>query len=598
MNTEIDPALDPSDELLDHAIRAALVQPRPDAVRKKVLEAAVAWERTSANLDAPQHEKISAPLKLTEQPSQSDRTAQPASSHFRQHRRWGVAALVTIVAATTVMLWLTSANESWAQVVAALRQKPWSLAKYTTPEGVLHEEWISFSRDISALRHGDLLQFTDHRLNVTYVYSIKERTLNRRLFSDARGKEGVPRWFEAVFQQMSDGADKLAYAGAGVEVIEQKRAFVTRHQRNWQSYELSIRAVGTEVSGEDSTVQLNFLVDQQTRLPHYLMMSQPSMDPPSVEMELSYPEHGPIDIYDLGAPRDAKLIDLVPTNDIQRILAGIKASAERFEPHRALSVLYDAGAPWHAGTPYVVWRRGTSDRVVYGLVDSDSTLTEVPPANADHEEWWKQRWTELFHVPHEIHDGATFWTNEARPAGWEVQPSKSNPITWKKSEYPRPKWNHRPDHDPWPAGSAPLFLVYPQNLGRFRGAKEPPSLDPVPTDGPKNTVKVIVRTESPGNAIWEEHYWIDTQRSYMVVRHDTVIRKSTQTPSVDDVQVSHVVEMAEQSPSGIWYPTLVRHGFKGEEKAGGTLTRHYLDFDVKFPANIFKPVERPGEPLE
>ena len=59
----------------------------------------------------------------------------------------------------------------------------------------------------------------------------------------------------------------------------------------------------------------------------------------SIEMELSYPETGPIDIYDLGVPRDAKLVDRVPADDIRRVISEIKSSAERFEEHLALNVM-------------------------------------------------------------------------------------------------------------------------------------------------------------------------------------------------------------------------------------------------------------------
>jgi hypothetical protein len=598
MKTESEPALDPSEELLDHAIRAAMTQPAPEDTRQRVLDTAVALGRSPADSDPCEPGPTNDPRMPAVGNVENAQTTQTTSSHFRRPDRWRLAALVTIVAAATVMLWLTSAKESWAQVVDALRKQPWSLSKYTTPDGELHEEWVSFSRDVSAFRHGDLLRFTDHRLNVTYVYNTKERTLTRQVYSDGKGKKGGYQWFEAVFQQMSAAADKLAYSAPGVEVVEQKRGSVTKHQRNWLSFELVVRAADPGGSNQKSNVHLIFLVDPQTRLPHYLTMSEPNMQPPSVEMELSYPERGPIDIYDLGVPRDAKLIDLVPTDDIQRILAGIKASAERFEPHQAFNVMSDSAASWHIGTPFVVWRRGTSNRLVFGLVDSDSVIMASPAPNTDHKQWWKRRWTELFHVPHEISDGSTFWTNEAQPAGWGDQPNKPNPLKWKRASFPKPKWKSRPEQVPWPAGSAPLYFAYPQNLVQFRSIQSPIIVETTHADGPKNTVKVIVRWESAGNSTGEDRYWIDTQRSYMVVRHEMVNFDSTQKPPIHEVQLSHVVEMAEQSPSGIWYPSLVRHSSKGKEQITETLTRHYLDFDVKFPDDVFKPIERPGEPLE
>ena len=190
------------------------------------------------------------------------------------------------------------------------------------------------------------------------------------------------------------------------------------------------------------------------RLPRYLVLSEQSMDPPSIEMELSYPETGPIDIYDLGVPRDARLVDLVPTNDLRRVLSEIKSAAERFEKHLALNVMSDAGSPWYVGTPFAVWQKGTSYRLAFGLVDAASAPPKTPASDADQRQWWKSRWTELFHVPQQVCDGSTFWGNEARPGGWDSQPIKPNPLTSSRATWPQPKWTSRPERHPWPAGTA------------------------------------------------------------------------------------------------------------------------------------------------
>ena len=53
---------------------------------------------------------------------------------------------------------------------------------------------------------------------------------------------------------------------------------------------------------------------------------------------------------------------------------------------------------------------------------------------------------------------------------------------------------------------------------------------------------------------------------------------------------------------GIWYPTIMRCVSRwvenGQEKKQEVVTRHYFDFNAKFTDDLFKPVERPGEPLE
>jgi hypothetical protein len=71
---------------------------------------------------------------------------------------------------------------------------------------------------------------------------------------------------------------------------------------------------------------------------------------------------------------------------------------------------------------------------------------------------------------------------------------------------------------------------------------------------------------------------------------------------VELINLSEVVETADRSPHGIWYPTRIRHSsvieHKGKKHNIETVTRHYLDFDVRSSDDLFKPVNRPGEPLE
>ena len=45
---------------------------------------------------------------------------------------------------------------------------------------------------------------------------------------------------------------------------------------------------------------------------------------------LDYPEEGPADIYALGVPRSAKIVDRVPKPDLARVIDGVKTSRQRF----------------------------------------------------------------------------------------------------------------------------------------------------------------------------------------------------------------------------------------------------------------------------
>jgi hypothetical protein len=96
--------------------------------------------------------------------------------------------------------------------------------------------------------------------------------------------------------------------------------------------------------------------------------------------------------------------------------------------------------------------------------------------------------------------------------------------------------------------------------------------------------------------------WIDPLRSYLIVRHDAANFDASQTPPVETLNHTYLVEKAERSPRGIWHPTLMRYtGYwteNGEKKARESVVRNYFEFNVKFSDDLFKPTDRPHEPLD
>src|SRR5207237_10261247 len=123
------------------------------------------------------------------------------------------------------------------------------------------------------------------------------------------------------------GDEKVQSPIPEVELASQQRKEIERGGRKWLAYELTLRHVEEE---KEQTWKMTFLVDPATRLPQLLLMTNPRKEkgPAEFTIEISYPDPGPVDIYDLGAPRDATVIDKLPTGDVQRLVAGIKASAE------------------------------------------------------------------------------------------------------------------------------------------------------------------------------------------------------------------------------------------------------------------------------
>jgi hypothetical protein len=496
----------------------------------------------------------------------------------RNTRRLIASAVVATVILIGALLWSGRPSDTWADVVEAVRAKPWIYASAQTPDGKKLESWMSLSREVSASRNDQDISYADHRLRVRYRYDPKKKLLYRTADSSGSARTGFLA-IGKLFKQLFRGEQSLKVPE--MLTVEQKRRTVEEAGRRWVEYELTVRA-----PEEKQTSRAVFRVDPVTRLPHSLTVTALDTKPPEMRFLFSYLEDGPIDVYALGVPREAKLVDLVPALDVARVMDGIKASAERFDSYFAINVMTDAGKPWHQGTPFLVWRKGNRTRYEVGIAEPTTKPRTPPPLNADKRAWWKQRCKQLWFLPVEVHDGSTYyWINE-RPAGSDAA-FRINPVVWKqKSYHPKAKWNSRQKTRSSCVTTSPLLFAYPQSATVPGRPDTDVQLNASPTEGPPNTVLLSFRTRSV-----ERRFWVDPARSYITVRSEL---NSNQDHG--STQYIVVTQDADESPAGFWYPTLVRHieitKNDGKTNSIERITRHFLDFNIELPDDLFKPVDR------
>jgi hypothetical protein len=103
MNTGNKYTRDPSDDLLDRAIQAMLVQPAPQDIKQRVIEAAAAWREIATARSTQQDREPSIPARSTSEHPGTARPVPPPVSNFRGRlRSWLPTALVTAVAAMAI----------------------------------------------------------------------------------------------------------------------------------------------------------------------------------------------------------------------------------------------------------------------------------------------------------------------------------------------------------------------------------------------------------------------------------------------------------------------------------------------------------------
>ena len=132
------------------------------------------------------------------------------------------------------------------------------------------------------------------------------------------------------------------------------------------------------------------------------------------EMRFSYPEAGPADVYALGVPRSARLVDRVPSGDVKRILQTIQAGRVRMDHYRAVVVEQNgnANSEWWNNVPIVLYRKGDHfARILSG--PGREWLPATPPRSGeDPGTWWAKRVGSCDFEPHCMMRGVTDYTPE------------------------------------------------------------------------------------------------------------------------------------------------------------------------------------------
>ena len=279
-------------------------------------------------------------------------------SHPGHWRRFSPRVLVaTALAATTLLavaLFHQSRDQAWAQVVEAVREKPWVhvVGKVKSADGAQQfETWWSVNRGISAVKSPDDVRFDDFRAGVSHRYIATTKQLVR-LPAREGDKESLQAWtglFAAVFR----GDEKLEESLAYFRIVSQRRSTIERDGRTWTAYELQIKR------GALAPIPLTIQVDPATRLPVSMtLLDAIDGKPREGHYDFSYPDEGPADIFALGVPRDATLDDRMPPPE----LAAVLQVQKRFRDH-VHEYFATVGTPGAPVPDKFVWRKGNRWRV-------------------------------------------------------------------------------------------------------------------------------------------------------------------------------------------------------------------------------------------
>jgi hypothetical protein len=219
------------------------------------------------------------------------------------------AAAVIIIAVTIVVTWLGSSIEgssvALGKVMENMKKMPWEhVFSQIQREGHKEESqfWYSFTPKIEAGKEQNgKLTFYDYSRQVAYAYDpcteqITIYSLRERKF--ALGAESPWEWLEKMVEVLS----------------EHEGTRVTRKNDKYDGRDVEIYTVRVPKGhkGSKGVEEWLFVVDSDTHLIMTLKLRGYKPDGNVIEwgeMTFDYPDDGPADIYELGAPGSAAVID-------------------------------------------------------------------------------------------------------------------------------------------------------------------------------------------------------------------------------------------------------------------------------------------------
>src|SRR5206468_425429 len=120
-----------------------------------------------------------------------------------------------------------------------VQAKPWIHMISVAGEGQSWESWISFSRNIAAMRAGQMVGYDDFRSGVRYQYDLPQKKLYRLSVNNGAAEElkSAEGLFQAIFRGDAIREGDLFR----LRIVKQRQRTVTEQGRRWILYELDLQ---------------------------------------------------------------------------------------------------------------------------------------------------------------------------------------------------------------------------------------------------------------------------------------------------------------------------------------------------------------------
>jgi hypothetical protein len=428
-------------------------------------------------------------------------------------------------ALVAVALVVTGNRDAWAQVAKSVQAKLWVHWTLKIPEEAKEEPgateemlqnppeiWISLPKKIGASRFLQNMFYVDFAKQESYRYEPAEKTVYFESTSDA--DEAQFQHFSMMLRLVAEGDREFTLPESPIKLVQRSKLDKQEGDRRWTEFTFKFHDPRRTADSYTTTIR----VDPESQLPIDMTSTeQPAGgDPPVARTYIfDYPESGPSDIYALGVPRTATLVDWRrPAGASELYAAHQKGYAQWNERYSAIVVMSDRKAAF-------------SDIFEGFCVRYDGQSWQVETADFDQLlKIREQVWSKQITIPEDA-DRATWWKEQVSRVAF------GPPIVV-----------------PHPLGS----LWLPDRAGYYQ-LGDPTAhggqctIDKRPAIGPQNAILMTVRTTLGIN-----NYWFDPEHDFMASRFECLSGDSTWKYR------TILVDKFEKSPGGRWYAIEARCG--------------------------------------
>jgi hypothetical protein len=517
----------------------------------------------------------------------------PSGARRLISNRTGIVSFLAVASVLVLVLIRLGSNSVLAQLTDAVASMPWLHAIGSGPDGQLAEVWFSGKHGVAGWRTGDSFVFVDYGQGTMDLFGppMTSNVIQRMPLQQTatQGIHAARRSFLALMggnlRQVMESEDQA--------VLEQTKTSIYLDGKELIEHRFVIGP-----SGKDQPHTENLLrVDPQTGLPISWIMKID--DKTNFDLQVSYPDYGPLSIVALGVPETTPLNDQSPSIEFKRMLANGKSTRLRFENYHGIVVnsfkLDEATA---FCLTYRIWRKGNRWRIDRCI---PSFTTPVKDPELSDPKWWLNQAHAMRSYPNEICDGKELRNFEAV---WARQAPGADYLTVTDAADPRfvridslHVYNRcrimSPD-DPGPQNGMsrdilPEFWGY-EHLTRFaqigfRVETRSVKLDDQPMGFVEGLEKPLFERAPKDNGY---RFWLDPRRGNMIVRKEWFQSSQSNTPTGTSVVLDAAV-----TAQGLWYPTIIRdigNTVSLEDGSrGDTYRRYFIEVGSEIADELFNP---------